>query len=54
MEFTNEELFIIKELVEIEIAQVIEMKKNYEDEDKKELQEHKVKLETILEKINNR
>ena len=49
--FTEEELFIIKELVEIEIADVIKMKREYTGKDKADLEKHLGKLEIILNKL---
>ena len=50
--FNNEELFIIKELVEIEVSDVDGLIDKSSGTDKDELQRHKVKLINILNKIN--
>ena len=51
--FDKEELFILKELVELEIEEVKNLIEISDSSDKEELKAHKIKLETILNKIKS-
>ena len=53
MKFTNEEIFILKEIIELEINEVIEMIGKADKKDKKDLNKHLVKLQKILAKIKS-
>ncbi len=50
--FNKEEILILKELVEVEIIELDKMIKDLIDIDKEELQQHKMKLNNILLKLN--
>ena len=50
--FNEEELLILKELVEIEISEVEKMVKISQSKDKEELLKHKDKLISISKKLN--
>ena len=49
--FNHEEIFLLKELIELEINEVDELIKTSNEEEKIELKTHKIKLLNILEKL---
>ena len=49
--FNHEEIFLLKELVELEINEVDELIKKSNEEEKIELKTHKTKLLNILTKL---
>lgn len=51
--FTKEEIFILKELVEIEINEDLKLIEKVDEADANELKDHIEKLKTIIKKLSN-